>query len=45
VPTEDTAEINLTAGPHEFRIEYFEIDGNAQLQFFLEPAKSKPPTH
>ena len=37
VPTEDSATLELEAGPHEIRIEYFEIDGHAQLQFFMEP--------
>lgn len=35
-PTRDEAEIDLPAGPHAFRIEHFEIDGYAQLQFELE---------
>jgi len=35
VPTEDTADVNL-AGEHEIRIEYFEIDGHAQLKFVIE---------
>jgi len=37
VPTEDTAIVDATAGPHDIRVEYFEITGHAQLQFFLEP--------
>jgi parallel beta-helix repeat protein len=36
-PTEDTATVTVTEGPHDVRIEYFEIDGNAQLQFFIDP--------
>jgi parallel beta-helix repeat protein len=43
VPTEDTTEMTLPAGSHEFRIEYFEIDGHAQLQFFIEPAGRSDP--
>ncbi len=45
IPTEDKADVNVSEGPHEFRIEYFEIDGNAQLQFMIEPvppATSQP---
>ena len=38
VPTEDTAEADLEAGEHDIDINYFEIDGHAQLQFFVEPA-------
>ncbi len=37
VPTEHTAEVSLDAGRHAIRIEHFEIDGYAQLQFRLEP--------
>ncbi|MCP4645283.1 MAG: hypothetical protein GY851_32875, partial [bacterium] len=37
VPTEDVAEVDLADGAHVIRIEYFEIDGHAQLQFFVEP--------
>lgn len=40
IPTEDKADVNVSEGPHEIRIEYFEIDGNAQLQFMIEPAPS-----
>ncbi|MCZ6698068.1 MAG: right-handed parallel beta-helix repeat-containing protein [Planctomycetota bacterium] len=36
-PTEDTAEVDVGEGDHDIRIEYFEIDGHAQLQFFIEP--------
>ncbi|HJT36289.1 MAG TPA: right-handed parallel beta-helix repeat-containing protein [Pirellulales bacterium] len=36
-PTENTAEVTLTAGTHALRIEHFEIDGVAQLQFWLRP--------
>jgi len=37
IPTEDRADVDLSAGPHRLRIEYFEIDGNAQLQLLIEP--------
>ncbi|HEV3338962.1 MAG TPA: right-handed parallel beta-helix repeat-containing protein [Pirellulales bacterium] len=36
-PTENTAQIKLAAGKHAFRVEHFEIDGVAQLQFWLTP--------
>ena len=35
--TPNDVEVRLEAGPHEFRVEHFEIDGYAQLQFWLEP--------
>ncbi|MEK6642936.1 MAG: right-handed parallel beta-helix repeat-containing protein [Planctomycetota bacterium] len=41
-PTEDTAAVTVTEGPHDVRIEYFEIDGNAQLQFFIDPVDALP---
>ena len=37
-PAENHAEIELEAGRHALRIEHFEIDGVAQLQFWLRPA-------
>lgn len=37
VPTEHAAEVSVEAGRHDVRIEHFEIDGYAQLQFRLEP--------
>jgi len=37
-PTEDQSRIQLDSGKHEIRIEYFQIDGFSQLQFWLEPA-------
>lgn len=37
-PTENTAEVTLSAGTHALRIEHFEIDGVAQLQFWLRPS-------
>lgn len=40
-PTENTAEVSLTAGTHALRIEHFEIDGVAQLQFWLRPVDDK----
>jgi hypothetical protein len=36
-PTENKAQFELTEGKHAFRIEHFEIDGVAQLQFWLTP--------
>jgi parallel beta-helix repeat protein len=41
-PMENKAEIELKAGRHAVRIEHFEIDGVAQLQFSLEV---KRPAH
>lgn len=38
VPTEDAAEVVLKR-ENDLRIEYFEIDGHAQLQFFIEPVQ------
>ena len=40
-PTRLEAEITLEAGMHEIRIEHFEIDGFAQLQFRIEPHLSE----
>jgi len=37
-PTEDVADVDLSAGRHTIRVEYFEIDGHAQLQLAIEPA-------
>jgi nitrous oxidase accessory protein NosD len=37
-PAEDRATLELEEGEHAVRIEHFEIDGVAQLQFFIEPA-------
>ena len=37
-PTRDDATVDLSAGVHEFRVEHFEIDGWAALQFELSPA-------
>ncbi len=39
VPTEDVATRRVQDGEHEVRIEYFEITGHAQLQFFMEPGE------
>lgn len=36
-PREDLADVDLQAGRHSIRIEHFEIDGVAQLQFWLRP--------
>jgi parallel beta-helix repeat protein len=38
-PHEDRAEVQLAGGKHAIRIEHFEIDGVAQLQFALRPVK------
>jgi len=38
VPTEDSAVVDASGKPeYDIRVEYFEITGHAQLQFFLEP--------
>ena len=36
-PTKDETIIELKAGAHDIRIEHFEIDGYAQLQFSILP--------
>ncbi len=41
VPTEDVAEFDSPGAVHALRVEYFEIDGHAQLQLFLEPALAR----
>ena len=38
-PTRDEVVVELEAGQHAVRIEHFEIDGYAQLEFTLEPTK------
>lgn len=38
-PKPNDADVRLAAGKHELRIEHFEIDGVAQLEFRIEPAK------
>ncbi len=38
-PTEDRAEVDLAKGKHAIRVEHFEIDGYATLEFALEPMK------
>lgn len=38
-PTQDKAAVDLSAGTHAFRLEHFEIDGVAQMQFWLTPAR------
>ncbi len=38
-PATDTARVRLAAGRHTVKIEHFEIDGVAQLQFWLEPVE------
>lgn len=37
-PAEDRVTLELAEGKHAVRIDHFEIDGVAQLQFFIEPA-------
>ena len=37
-----SADRTLGAGPHRFRIEYFEAAGDAQFQFWWEPVTSYP---
>ncbi|HVC93095.1 MAG TPA: right-handed parallel beta-helix repeat-containing protein [Pirellulales bacterium] len=41
-PVMDRAEVDLEQGPHAIRIEHFEIDGVAQLQFSLTPKPEFP---
>jgi hypothetical protein len=36
-PTRDTTIVDVDAGPHNIRVEYFEIDGGAVLQFGMSP--------
>jgi nitrous oxidase accessory protein NosD len=38
-PKENSTTVELKAGSHKVRIEHFEIDGLAQLQFRIEPAR------
>jgi parallel beta-helix repeat protein len=38
-PTQDTAVVELDDGDHAVAIEHFEIDGVAQLQFWITPLK------
>ena len=38
-PHEDKAEVTLEKGKHAIRLEHFEIDGVAQLQFVLRPVR------
>ena len=37
-PKENDAIVSLPAGQHDIRIEHFELDGYAQLRFYLAPA-------
>ncbi|MCG8408522.1 MAG: right-handed parallel beta-helix repeat-containing protein [Phycisphaerales bacterium] len=39
IPTEDTAVFDSPGDDHAIRVEYFEITGLAQLQFFIESMK------
>jgi hypothetical protein len=39
-PTRDAAQVELVAGKHEIRIEYFEISGTATLQFGIVPTET-----
>ena len=44
-PKTDVAEFETTENSeHEFRVDYFEIDGHAQLQFFIEQVASTSTT-
>ena len=36
-PKENLSEVQLAAGEHEIVVEYFELDGHAELRFYLEP--------
>lgn len=36
-PAEDAVEVDLEQGKHKVRIDHFEIDGVAQLQFWIRP--------
>ncbi len=38
-PKENVSEIELSAGEHEIVVEYFELDGHAELRFDLEPIR------
>ncbi|MCC6739360.1 MAG: right-handed parallel beta-helix repeat-containing protein [Planctomycetia bacterium] len=38
-PTEDSATVLLTTGPHEIVVEHFEIDGAEALDLAIEPAE------
>jgi hypothetical protein len=38
-PTEDRGEIRLDEGRHKITVEYFEINGGAQLHFWIAPAE------
>lgn len=45
VPQEDVGEFETTtSGEHQFRIEYFELDGHAELRFTLESIPPEPPS-
>ena len=41
VPTEDEAIVPLETGDHAMRVEYFDLVGNAQLLFDLQPASTE----
>jgi len=42
-PTPDEAVVELAAGPHDLRVEHFEIDGYAWLALTLEPPNEGTP--
>ena len=45
--TLDEADVEVSSGWHDIRIEHFEIDGYAQLRFWIEPVeprRTQPPT-
>ncbi|UCG17788.1 MAG: right-handed parallel beta-helix repeat-containing protein [Phycisphaerales bacterium] len=39
-PTEDSGSIRLSSGRHKITVEYFEINGAAQLHFWIVPKRS-----
>jgi parallel beta-helix repeat protein len=39
-PKEDSAEVDLAAGPHEVTVEHFELDGWSALRLAIEPANA-----
>jgi len=38
-PTEDSGSIRLSSGRHKITVEYFEINGAAQLHFWIVPKR------
>lgn len=43
-PAEDKVRVDLQAGKHSIRIDHFEIDGVAQLQFWIRPVRESAGT-